>query len=144
VTPEPFSKQYAPKGFDQIAVDDLYETANREFRKKDLTPGSAWYAQGEPIVKNLVRKKQKGTYDHELAAKLWLYFVDNAAKFDVHSGQKAWWAASSDRLPPIYPKPERMAVARKLRDDFERDYAAGKYDAYKKTSRTGRRRFSRA
>jgi len=33
-----------------------------------------------PIIKNLMRKRAKGTYDHNLAIKLWRYLIDNVAK----------------------------------------------------------------
>lgn len=41
---------------------------------------SSIYNQRESIEANLQRKYDKGIYDRELAAKLWLYWVDNAAK----------------------------------------------------------------
>jgi hypothetical protein len=37
----------------------------------------------EPIHKNLSKKKEKGTYDHEKAKKLWKYHADRVAK-DYH------------------------------------------------------------
>src|SRR5439155_6690744 len=37
-----------------------------------------WRQQGHPIQENLVRKYQKGTYDHTRVPKLWRYFADNA------------------------------------------------------------------
>jgi len=33
-----------------------------------------------PIIKNLMRKRAKGIYDHNLAIKLWRYLIDNVAK----------------------------------------------------------------
>ena len=33
-----------------------------------------------PIIKNLMRKRAKGTYDHNLAIKLWRYMIDRVAK----------------------------------------------------------------
>jgi hypothetical protein len=132
VSPEPFSKQYAPKGYDQVAARELYNWASQQFAARDPTPGSAWYAQGEPIVKNLVRKKAAGTYDSEKAAKLWLYFVDNAARHYTEQGAKPWHQTTGARLPSYMTKPTRMEVARRMRDDWERDFEAGRFDSYKK------------
>ena len=36
-----------------------------------------------PIIKNLMRKRAKGTYDHNLAIKLWRYMIDRVAKQEV-------------------------------------------------------------
>ena len=33
-----------------------------------------------PIIKNLMRKRAKGIYDHNLAIKLWRYMIDRVAK----------------------------------------------------------------
>ena len=33
-----------------------------------------------PIIKNLMRKRAKGIYDHNLAIKLWRYLIDRVAK----------------------------------------------------------------
>ena len=33
-----------------------------------------------PIIKNLMRKRAKGVYDHNLAIKLWRYMIDRVAK----------------------------------------------------------------
>ena len=45
-----------------------------------LNDSKLYYQQREAIEKNLQRKFDKGIYDREKAAKLWLYFADNAAK----------------------------------------------------------------
>ncbi|SVB23333.1 uncharacterized protein METZ01_LOCUS176187, partial [marine metagenome] len=40
-----------------------------------------WYKrQYVPIIKNLMRKRAKGIYDHELAKKLWRHYIDNIVK----------------------------------------------------------------
>ena len=45
-----------------------------------LNDSKLYHQQCEAIEKNLQRKFNKGIYDREKAAKLWLYFADNAAK----------------------------------------------------------------
>ena len=42
--------------------------------------GDLYRQQYMPIIKNLMRKRAKGTYDHDLAVKLWRYLIDNVAK----------------------------------------------------------------
>jgi hypothetical protein len=45
-----------------------------------------------PIVQNLAKKMQKGTYDHERAKKLWAYHADRAAhSFSQQSGSSTPW-----------------------------------------------------
>ena len=42
---------------------------------------ASWYKrQYIPIIKNLMRKRAKGIYDHELAKKLWRHYIDNIVK----------------------------------------------------------------
>jgi hypothetical protein len=42
---------------------------------------ASWYKrQYVPIIKNLMRKRAKGIYDHELAKKLWRHYIDNIVK----------------------------------------------------------------
>jgi len=44
-----------------------------------------------PIIINLMRKRAKGTYDHNLAIKLWRYLIDNVAKQDAgHMARHKW------------------------------------------------------
>ena len=45
-----------------------------------LNDAQLYHQQREAIENNLQRKFDKGIYDSEKAAKLWLYFADNAAK----------------------------------------------------------------
>ena len=42
--------------------------------------GDLYRRQYMPIIKNLMRKRAKGVYDHNLAIKLWRYLIDNVAK----------------------------------------------------------------
>ena len=44
-----------------------------------------------PIIKNLLRKRAKGLYDHNLAIKSWRYLIDNVAKHDAgHMARHKW------------------------------------------------------
>ena len=42
--------------------------------------GDLYRRQYMPIIKNLMRKRAKNIYDHNLAIKLWRYLIDNVAK----------------------------------------------------------------
>ena len=42
--------------------------------------GDLYRRQYMPIIKNLMRKRAKGIYDHNLAIKLWRYMIDRVAK----------------------------------------------------------------
>ena len=114
--------------------------ATKQLAMRDPTPGSAWYAQGEPIVKNLIRKKQRGLYDSEKAVKLWLYFVDNAARHYTEQGAKGWWQTTGVPIPDYMDKPTRLEVARRLSREFETDFEAGRYDVYRMPAKSERRR----
>ena len=45
-----------------------------------LNDSALYHQQREDIEANLQRRFDRGDYDSEKAAKLWLYFADNAAK----------------------------------------------------------------
>ena len=53
--------------------------------------GDLYNQQYLPIIKNLMRKRAKGVYDHNLAIKLWRYLIDNVAKNDAgHMARHKW------------------------------------------------------
>lgn len=92
--------------------------------------------QGFPIIKNLTAKKASGKYDHALAAKLYLYYVDaGAKKYAKDFGESKEWNK-------LFPKPDREAAAKKFADEFQSRFADGDYDAYipKKYQSAPRRR----
>jgi DNA-nicking Smr family endonuclease len=63
------------------------------------------YPQKQAILANIKRKLKRGKYDPAKAPKLWMYWVDNAAK----RYQKEFGSES-----PIFNKPTREAVAQDL------------------------------
>ena len=70
---------------------------------------SELYNQKKSILANIQRRLKKGTYDHSLAPKLWMYWVDAAAKRYVKE-------LGSDS--PIFNKATREHVARELADRY--------------------------
>ena len=81
--------------------------------------------QGLPIIKNLMTKKAQGKYDSKLAAKLYMYLVDNGAKKYVkeHGSKGYSWTTTFD-------KKTRMEVAKELVSSFESEAESGAYDNF--------------
>lgn len=111
-----------PKSFNEyLGVDEDAARKLELFIEND----SDLYRQSEqPIIKNLVKKKKKGIYDHYLATKLWRYHADRGAqkyaKVFGSSGQK-WFK--------MFNVPTRNKVALDFTDHFETEYALGNYDS---------------
>jgi hypothetical protein len=81
--------------------------------------------QTVPIIKNLMKKKAKGIYDSDLAAKLFMYLVENGAKKYVKENviNRSWHE--------VFSMNTRKEVAKSLRDTFEEEAELGNYDNYK-------------
>lgn len=108
----------------------------RELKLFIENDGALYRQQGLPIIKNLTAKKASGTYDHALAAKLYLYYVDaGAKKYAKDFGESKEWNK-------LFPKPDREAAARDFADDFESSFKDGDYNEYipKKYQKAPRRR----
>ena len=70
------------------------------------------YQQRRDILRNLLRKVDKGVYDHDKAPKLWRYLVDRGARE---------YSKSFDALLRVgtgFPKVVRDAVAQDYADEF--------------------------
>ena len=70
-----------------------------------------------PIVKNVQRRKAKGTYDSAKAVKLFMYLVDN--------GARAYVKEFGGSVRHDFPKPVRELVAISIRDGVEAELAVG-------------------
>ena len=62
-----------------VDADQMQDLAN-ELELLATNDAELYDRQYVPIIKNLMRKRAKGTYDHNLAIKLWRYLIDNVAK----------------------------------------------------------------
>lgn len=82
-----------------------------------------YHGQRSSIEKNLINKRARGVYDHALAVKLWMYFVDAAAKKYV-----AEYDAKGGVWHQVFPKSVRMEVAETFANNFEREAELGNYD----------------
>ena len=69
-----------------------------------------------PIIANLKRKYKKGTYDPELAVKLWMHLADEGAR-----QYKKEFGSDPDEPHYLFNRAVRMDVARELRDRYEED-----------------------
>lgn len=75
---------------------------------------SELYNQKKSILANIKRRLGKGTYDHSLAPKLWMYWVDAAAKRYV----KEFGDGPKARIDSIFNKATREALAKELADRY--------------------------
>jgi hypothetical protein len=104
---------------------DLYnalDDAGRELVLFIENDGGLYRQQGEPILKNLVRKMLKGIFSEPLAAKLYLYYVNNGAQKYVQefgSEGQAWHA--------LFPMAVRKQVAAYFAKAFHDNYDNGEY-----------------
>jgi hypothetical protein len=74
---------------------------------------SSLYRQKEAFLANMHRKMKRGTYDHAKGRKLWMYYVDRAAKQYAKEFGGTW---NKD-----FPRSDREEAAR--------EYEAGEYRA---------------
>lgn len=86
------------------------------------------YRKKVEAFKNLTKKKEKGVYDPELAAKLMMYVVEEAAK----ESAKQWneWNEMTTPLPwnKVYSMEVRQQAAKDLVAGFESAYEGREYD----------------
>lgn len=90
-----------PQGVDEVAVRELVLYAEND--------GDLYRQSALPIIANLQRKVKKGTYDPELAIKLWRYHADRAAKkyTQEHDGE--------------FSPATRTAAAKEFRDGYDEE-----------------------
>ena len=81
-----------------------------------------------PKILNLKRKMKKGTYDDELAIKLWMYLVDNAARKYVQE-----FGTPDQDVKDMFPKETRLQVAQVIADREKENIEQGEYDVIKGT-----------
>jgi hypothetical protein len=86
------------------------------------------YRRKVDAFKNLTKKKKKGDYDPELAAKLMLYVVEAASK----ESAKQWneWNEIDPPLPwnKVYTMEVRKQAAKDLVADFESAFEGQEYN----------------
>ena len=95
---------------DRVAADELYNFMQNE---RDLE------RQKDSIIKNIVRKKKSGKYDHSKAPKLWMYWVDN--------GAKAYDKEYSSPGVKTFDKDTRQSVAIQFSNEYNAEIDLGNY-----------------
>lgn len=96
--------------------------AARELYLYTISDGDLYRSQGEPIIKNLARKRAKGIFQHAKAVKLYTYLADSAAKkytwdFDVRQPGVSRWQQVKGY--GIFSTATRRAAAELLLDYYE-------------------------
>lgn len=73
-----------------------------------------------PILKNLSKKKKSGKYDPHLAPKIFMYLVDD--------GAKRYTKEYGGTVRDMFPKHDRMELAKEYVKDFEEAFDNKEYD----------------
>lgn len=96
-------------------------TEVRELELYADNDGDLYRQQRQPIEKNLAKKMAKGVYDRSKAEKLWMYFVDNAAKKYVKE------FGDERGLPwhKMFSMSDRREVARSFNDEWLTNHGHG-------------------
>ena len=101
--------------------NDEMSDAARELELYAENDGQLYQQSGVPIMKNLSRKFKKGTYDSALAAKLWKYHADRAAK--KYSQENS----TGDDWKTMFTPRDRMEMARSMEDSWKSEMEAGNF-----------------
>jgi len=105
----------------KIKLENWPESMSDEARELVLyaeNDGQLYSQSAVPIMKNLTRKFKKGVYDSDLAAKLWKYHTDRAAK-------KYGKELGNDDGFKIFSPADRREAARYFEDGWAEELKAG-------------------
>jgi len=107
---------------DEARGGDVDEDAQRELELYAENDEALYTQSYVPIAKNLSKKFKKGTYDSELAKKLWMYHADRAAKKygEDHAG------GEKEGLAMFNPN-TRRALAADLEDSWHDEMQVGNF-----------------
>jgi hypothetical protein len=112
------SDEYADWADSMVEDNEVDEDAIRELALYIENDGQLYQQQGEPIMRNLSRKWDKGIYDHDKAKTLWKYYADTGAKkYGKEHG-------ANDGFK-MFPPAVRRAVASELADNWHEELKAG-------------------
>ncbi len=108
------NRELAPSSFKTLKTDNANKHNVRELQLFIENDSTLHRQQGEPIIKNLTKKAEKGTFDVKGAAKLYKNFADTGAKkygkdFGSGDGFK------------IFSVDDRNKVAINLANDFKEE-----------------------
>ena len=112
------SDEYADWADSMVEDNEVDEDAIRELVLYIENDGQLYQQQGEPIMRNLTKKWDKGVYDHDKAKTLWKYYADTGAKkYGKEHG-------ANDGFNMFTPA-VRRAVASELADGWHEELKAG-------------------
>ena len=89
----------------QFVTEAVDSDAMNELKLFIANDEDLYRRQFMPIVANIKRKIKRGVYNHEMAPKLWMYLVDNAAKKYV----KEFGSPEQD-VKDMFPKELRTEI----------------------------------
>lgn len=96
--------------------NEIYDKqAVRELKLYEENDGQLYKSQKMPIYKNLDKKREKGTYDSELATKSFKNYSDNA-------GKKYTKEFGSRGEVNNFTLADRRALARELTQEYEEQF----------------------
>lgn len=98
-----FKRLLRENSVDRVALGELKLFMDND---RDL------YRQKESILKNIERKLKSGKYDHSMAPKLWMYWVESGAKKYIKD-----FGTSSDTMKDMFPKNLRQELAQEFADE---------------------------
>jgi hypothetical protein len=112
----------------QFVTEAVDSDAMNELKLFIANDEDLYRRQFMPIVANIKRKIKRGVYNHELAPKLWMYLVDNAAKKYVNE-----FGSQDQDVKDMFPKETRLQVAQIIADREKENIEKGEYDVVKGT-----------
>jgi len=116
----PVEEKFQGESFYEKKYDDSIAMGKLElFLEND---GELYRQQFMSIINNIKRKIKGGSYNHSLAPKLWLYFVDNGAKKYAKEN-----ASHPSEWNKIFIKKDRTILSEKLADYYYDQIKAGEY-----------------
>lgn len=105
------------------ASGPMDETAARELELYIENDADLYRQQFVPIVKNLMQRRMRGTYDPVKAIRLFMYLMDNGARKYVRE-----FGTHGQKIDSMFNRATRLEVARRFRDSFETEAELGNYD----------------
>jgi hypothetical protein len=105
--------------YDRMAYD---KDALRELELYAENDGTLYRQRYMPTIENIKRKVKSDKYDHKKAPKLWMYYVDEAAKKYVRD------MAPGQRVADIFSKKDREVLSQKLADWAIDEVLRGNYN----------------
>lgn len=107
------------KYYDRKYSDDVAMRALELYLENDA---ELYRQKFMPIINNLKKKLKSGAYNHELAPKLFLYYVEEGAKKYAKEN-----ASHPSEWKNIFKKADRIILSQKLADYYHDDIVGGNY-----------------